>query len=326
MLNHLDLQPKDPRRVVLLGAAGFLSLHIQTLLGAAGIPFLALGSQQLDLTGGDAAAGLAGALAPDDTLLMLSAITPDKGGGFQTFVRNVRMAESVCAALQKAPCRHLVYVSSDAVYDAHKTPLDEDSSREPLDLYAAMHTAREMMLESATRERKIPFCVLRPTNVYGAGDTHDSYGPNRFIRTALAERRILLFGQGEERRNHLYIRDASQLILRTLRHRSTGTLNLAANRSWSFHQVADAIRRLLPFDVALEYRPRQLAIVHKPYKPTQVFRFLYNLGRRISPVVHRPYLIGGLRKAFPDFVFTDLDTGLAESIAAASQPKAGVPV
>lgn len=325
MLEHLDPQARDLRRVVLLGAGGFVSAHLQDLLAQQAIPFLSLSSRDVDLTRHESADRLSAALEDGDTIVMTSAITPDKGGGFEVFMKNLRMAETVCSALRRAACHHFIYLSSDAVYDAHKTPLDEDSSREPVDLYAAMHTSREMMLQSVAGQLRIPLCVLRPTNIYGEGDTHNSYGPNRFIRTALAERRITLFGKGEERRNHLYIGDAVELILRVVRHRSTGTLNLAANRSWSFLRVAQTIQELLPFEVELSFRPRQLPTVHKPYKPTQAFRFLYNLGRRIGPVVHRPYYIGALRRSFPGFASTDLRTGLAETIERARNSKKEVP-
>jgi len=46
----------------------------------------------------------------------------------------------------------------------------------------------------------IPLAILRPTLVYGAGDPHNGYGPNRFRRLASANQPIVLFGEGEERR------------------------------------------------------------------------------------------------------------------------------
>ena len=87
-------------------------------------------------------------IEPTDTIVMMSGLTPDRGRDFHALMDNLRMAESVCKALARVKCGHFIYISSEAVYDADKTPLDEDSSREPLDLYALTHTAREMMLNS----------------------------------------------------------------------------------------------------------------------------------------------------------------------------------
>src|SRR5258708_8092590 len=106
-----------------------------------------------------------------------------------------------------------------------------------------MHLARERMLAHACQAAKIPFAVVRPCAVYGAGDTHNSYGPNRFIRTALAEGNIRLFGEGEEQRDHVYVRAVAEILTLSVVHRSTGLLNPASRNAASF---ADLPRIILP--------------------------------------------------------------------------------
>jgi nucleoside-diphosphate-sugar epimerase len=268
------------------------------------VPTEAFGRPELDLTDPSSVGTFTRLLRPTDTLVITSALTPDKGRDFRTLMTNLRMMEHVCEALDQRPCEHVIYLSSDAVYDAHKTPLDEDSSREPVDLYACMHTQREMMLESVLSAKRIPYCILRPVNIYGFGDTHNSYGPNRFVRQAFEAGKIALFGKGEERRNHLFIEDAARIISKCAQRRSVGTLNLFAPGVVSFMQVATLVRSVCNFNVEFDFRPRVISTVHRPYKATQVFRFIYNLGRQIGPVVHRPYSAAQFSKAFPDFQFT----------------------
>jgi nucleoside-diphosphate-sugar epimerase len=314
MLRHLNERTERPARVVILGAGGFLSPHLQSALRAAGIPFRAVGSRELDLRRPDASASLARIFAPHDTVVMASALTPNHGRNYGVLMNNLQMAATVCQTLEAIACGHFIYLSSDAVYDADRTPLDEESSREPTDLYALTHTAREMMLGSVLTARAIPHCFLRPTNVYGPGDTHDNYGPNRFVRTALSEGRITLFGRGEERRSHLFVRDAVGLIVRVIGRRSVGTLNLAKSPAISYRRVAEAVVRHCPAPVAFDLQPRKVSPVHRPYKPLQVFRFLSRLGRGISPIVHRPYAVSAIFKAFPDFQYTPLDEGIAACV------------
>src|SRR5256885_1405531 len=74
---------------------------------------------------------------------------------------------------------------------------------------------------------KAPLAILRPTLLYGAEDPHNGYGPNRFRRLANAGADITLFGEGEERRDHVLIDDLAEIVLRVLKRRSTGTLNIA---------------------------------------------------------------------------------------------------
>ena len=100
----------------------------------------------------------------------------------------------------------------------------------------------------------------------------------------------------------------------------------------SFRDVAELVRTACGFEVALEFKPRPVMPVHRPYKITQVFRFLYNLGRPIGPIVHRPYVGSQLRRAFPQFRFTQIDQAVpqyvrryAEQYAAASATRGTAP-
>ena len=286
MLTHHWPEPRDPERVVVLGGRGFIGSALLALLERSGIPAAAPGSIELDLTAEDAGDRLAALLRPTDALVMLAALTPDRGRGVAPFLKNLRMMAAVSAALEKATPAHAVYVSSDAVYPADATLITEESRAQPGDLYGAMHLAREVMIRASTTA---PVAVLRPTLVYGAGDPHNSYGPNRFRRMAHKEGRIALFGQGEEKRDHIFVDDVAALALLVLRHLSAGTLNLATGRSVSYADLARKVAGL--FD-------RPVEIVETPRK---------------NPIVHRHFDVAALRRALPAFVFTPLEAGLARA-------------
>lgn len=316
MLTHVHATPAPPARVVILGARGFLSRHLQEALRARDIPFLALASNEVDLTKPESVEELATRIRPDDAVVMMSTLTPDKGRDVGTLMLNLRMGEHVCSALSRAPCAHFVYLSSDAVYDAHQIPLDEDSTREPMDLYALTHTAREMMLGSVLEKSRTPFCILRPTNIYGPGDTHFNYGPNRFVRTALRDGVITLFGQGEERRSQVYVADAIGIIERVITHRSQGRLNIANRPAVTFQQIAEQVIRLSGREVRVQHVERTVPVVHRPYKPTQIARFIYNLGRPIGPIIHRTFAVSAITDAFPGIASTPIERGLELFVAA----------
>lgn len=285
MLTHHNPIPTAPARVVVLGAQGFLARALLTALAAQKIHTLALGSAVLDLTGADAADRLVEQLHADDAVVVMSAITPDKGRDAAALMKNLAMGKAVSDALVRRPVAHAVYVSSDAVYSFDRALVNEESPAAPNDLYGAMHRTRELMMESAV---KGPLAVLRPTMVYGAGDSHNSYGPNRFRRMAAKDGKITLGGNGEETRDHIYIDDAAELTIRVLRHRSAGRLNLATGRSVSFRQLAGLVAA----------RTRGAEIV---------------ATARTALVTHRAFDVTACRKAFPDFIFTTLETGLDRS-------------
>lgn len=284
MLTHNAVEPGRPRRVVILGGRGFVGKRLTERLAAEDIPVRSIGRDSIDLAADDAEERLLDELQPGDAVVLLAALTPDKGRGVPAFLANLRVGAAVHAALERRRVAHVVYVSSDAVYPFRAALIDESSCAEPTDLYGAMHLAREIMLKQGT---EVPVAILRPTLIYGAGDTHNSYGPNRLRRMARKDGRIVLFGAGEETRDHIYIDDAVALIALVLSYRSSGILNLASGHSISFAALAEKVARQFSTPVEIAGTPRQ------------------------NPITHRTFDVTAIHKTFPEFVFTPLDKGLA---------------
>lgn len=286
MLNHLNEKPISPVRVVILGARGFIGRVLVEALRQASIATLPVSSVDLDLAAEDAGDRLAAMLRPSDAIVLLSALTPDKGRGLQPFLANIRIAAGLCQALGKVTPSQVVYFSSDSVYPMRGGLISEQACAEPDDLYGMMHLAREMMIKSAT---KAPVAVLRTTLAYGAADTHNSYGPNRLRRMAHKDGKVTLFGQGEETRDHILVDDVAALTVLSLLHNSAGTLNLATGRSISYAELAKRVTALFDKKIEISTTARQ------------------------TPITHRHFDVTALRKAFPTFVFTPLEEGLAKA-------------
>ena len=208
MLMHLNASPQKPSRMVLLGGNGFIGQNLASILQDAEVNLLSLGSKDIDLSAPDSVPKLADLLRTSDTVVFLSAITPDKGRDTDVFIKNLQMMKHFCSALKSKPVSHVIYFSSDAVYGLDQSNISEDSPVAPADLYGVMHLSRELMMSEM---KNIPHVILRVTMVYGAGDTHASYGPNRFFKTAILNRKIDLFGGGEELRDHVHVRDVAAI-------------------------------------------------------------------------------------------------------------------
>ena len=71
-----------------------------------------------------------------------------------------------------------------------------------------MHLTREVMLRN---EFSGPLTFIRPTLTYGIDDPHNGYGPNRFRRLAADGKDLVLFGEGEEQRDHVAVADIAEL-------------------------------------------------------------------------------------------------------------------
>ena len=285
LILHGKHEPAAPPRAVVLGATGVIGRATAPLLRARGIEVLGLGSREVDLAAPDAESQLEQRLRADDSLVMLAALTPDRGRDLGTMLLNLRMASAVCQALRRRPVRHVIYLSADAVYPMQEGAIDESTPPEPRDPYSAMHLAREDMFR---RLAGAPVAILRATQVCSAEDTHHAYGPSRFFQQAARDGRIELFGGGEETRDHIMVDDVAAILYFCLVHASAGTLNVATGRSLSFLRVAEI--------VAQSRRPR----------PEIVF-----LPRR-QAVTHRTFDVSALRVAFPGWKPTSLEDGIAQ--------------
>ncbi|MCH9614511.1 MAG: GDP-L-fucose synthase [Chlamydiia bacterium] len=280
---HFNTETK-PKRIVLLGANGYIGSNLHKKFKKDGVDVLPIGRDTIDLEKEGSDKALAQTLQSDDTVIFLATITPRKGKGVDAFCRNVEITKNVCKALEEQEVGHLIVFSSDTVYSMHRGVISEESPTDTEDLYGAMNVAKEQMLKASV---KSPLTLLRTTLVYGHEDPHNSYGPNRIRRMARENGKITLFGGGEETRDHIYIDDVVSLVKNVAYHKAVGVLNLASGSSISYVDLANKIAEL--FDDAVE-------VV---------------LTERQNPITHRHFDVETIFKAFPHFSFTPIEEGIS---------------
>ena len=285
MLEHLNASSRPPRRVVVVGAAGFVGNAIAARMEHDGVSVLRIVREQLDLSATGAGPRLAAMLKAGDSVIAAAAKAPCKDADM--LVDNMVMARALAQACSSVDLAHVINISSDAVYADSPGPLDENSCASPGSLHGVMHLAREVILANTV---KAPLANLRPSLLYGAGDPHNGYGPNRFRRLAERGEEIVLFGEGEERRDHVYIDDVAELAARVLYRRSRGTLNIVTGWVHSFRDIAGKVVASSGKNAAIRSTTRSGPMPHNGY---------------------RPFDPAGTRQAFPDFCYTPLDEGLA---------------
>jgi nucleoside-diphosphate-sugar epimerase len=288
MLTLASDAPSRPERVVIMGA-GFVGRATADALAADGVTVVALSRTDVDLLAADGASRLAARLTPGTLLIVTSALAPVKTTAM--LLDNLRMMQAVIEAVAATPVAHLTYVSSDAVYADSDQPMTEASPAEPGSLHGVMHLAREVMLKSELAA--IPQAIVRPTLIFGPGDPHNGYGPNRFVRLAKAGQDITLFGGGEERRDHVFIDDVAHIVRRCVLHRATGVINAVSGTVTSFKDIAERAAALYAPRVRVIATPRVGAMPHNGY---------------------RAFDAGLISRCFPDFTPTPLATGLSATV------------
>jgi nucleoside-diphosphate-sugar epimerase len=285
ILTHTRSPAGSPPRTVVIGAAGFVGRAVSDRIAALGGNVLRLARAEVDLGVDTATERLVGYLKPDDCVVIAAVKVPCKTADM--VVHNLAMMARITNALKAQPVDHVVYVSSDAVYADSAQPLKEDSFKGPDNLYGIMQLTREVMLCDVVPDSSRTF--VRPTMIYGIADPHGGYGPNQYLRLAKANKDITLFGQGEERRDHVFIDDVAEIISRIVRQRSTGAVNVASGDVHSFNSIATQVAGLFGNRVKVIGTPRNGPMPHNGY---------------------RPFDISAIGAAFPDLRMTAVPAGV----------------
>jgi nucleoside-diphosphate-sugar epimerase len=278
--------------VALLGATGFLGQAIASALATADATVHGFSSKTLNLTDRAAFGVLDGLAGPETTLIFASAVTPDKGRTVDALDANLQMAMNVGRYLETHPFRKVVYVSSDAVYPMGDEAVTEASPVEPADFYALAKYAGERVLANVCGAAKIPLAIVRPTGVYGPGDTHNSYGPNRFISQIQNEGKVSLFGEGDDVRDHVYLDDVAAAIVELAASDATGVFNVASGESRSFGSIVEQLMALSPVTFEVVNLPKS------------------------GGTSRRDFDVSRLRAALPDLELTPFEEGLRRTVAA----------
>ncbi len=263
MLNNQYMTPMNPKRVIILGASGFLGSKLLGCLEMQHIPYVALSTRDIDLSVPGSVQELAHLLHSEDVVIVLAVQKPNKNMDAMAFSNNINMAKNIGIAIQKKPVAHVVYFSSEAVYNFDSELITEESPAAPTTLYGAMHLSRELLLKHSIGV--LPLTIIRATQIVGLSANHNAYGPCKFYRSAINNGLITLFGLGEERRDFILVQDVIQLVFLILKYRSVGLVNCASGESISYAALANMMCVALQVPITIKYEPRMIEISHRTF-------------------------------------------------------------
>ena len=253
------------KNVYVFGKNGFVASKLKEELKSKKLPIKFIGSKDIDLTKTIKKISL----KKNSIIVFLSAITPDKGKGIDTFRKNLLMLTNLLEALDLKKIIRFIYISSDAVYSLKNTKINDKTKPSPDDLYGLMHLTRENILKKIIDNKKL--IILRPTIMYGKGDTHKSYGPNRFVNQIQNDEDIILFGNGKDIRDHLFIGDFIKVLIKSIyKNELYGLFNIASGFSYEFEKIAKIILRNFHTKKKLVYIPNNNKVTKRFFDTKKV--------------------------------------------------------
>jgi len=137
-----------------------------------------------------------------------------------------------------------VHISTDEVYGSLEEPL-EAGEEFPLNAsspYSASKAGSDLLARSYFVTYKLPVVITRASNNYGPYQFPEKLIP-LMIANAFADRPLPVYGDGQQRRDWLYVEDHCRGILAVLRKGRDGEIyNIGGNRSLP---NLDVVRRIL---------------------------------------------------------------------------------
>lgn len=165
----------------------------------------------------------------------------------------------VLEAAKREAVQKIVVSSSAGIFGELKTlPIGEDHPAEPDSPYGASKLCAEKEALAFGRIYGIETVCLRYFNVYGINQRFDAYGNviPIFVFNALRGEPLTIFGDGEQTRDFVNVRDVVNANLRAASALGAyGAFNIGSGTRISINGLVEKIRRILGTLPAIEYAP-----------------------------------------------------------------------
>ena len=269
-------------RIVVVGCNGFIGNALSTELRKLDIENIGISKEEFDLLDDSTSTRLSRFLKNGDQVIFTSAIAPSKSA--EDVQKSIKMAETFCKSLENLSVKQVLLISSDSVYGDRTGLFNENSPCNPNTFHGLSQLSRELTFQNANIEN---LGILRLSAVYGKGDTHNGYGPNRFVNHIRNSESVKIFGEGLNARDHIHVDDVVKLVIRCLKIEFKGILNLVSGKSLSFKDTADKCITAFQSKSAIEKIGSEGEIIIKNFDNSRIWEL------------------------FPDFRLNKLDDGLA---------------
>lgn len=286
------------KNVIVLGKNGFIGSNIiKCFLSYSSDNVKGVSSQECDLLSLNSIQNNLSFIKGNDIIIMASAITRLKENNFESMIKNIRMADNISSFIEKNKVAYIVFLSTADVYGLVKqdTMINEKLLPNPNDYYAMSKLSSEYILKKMCHKKHIPLLVLRLSGIYGPGDNGKST-INKLIESAVINKKVVIYGDGEDKRDFVYIEDLCNVLKMAADHKINGTLNVATGKSSSIKEIVEVIKQSTDEKFIVEYK-----------KHTNQHE------ERVKDMIYDTTL---LTSTFPDIKFKDICKGIYQYLNA----------
>jgi UDP-glucose 4-epimerase len=162
-------------------------------------------------------------------------------------------------ACRDASVRRFVFASSGGACYGEQTgyPATEDHLMRPVSPYGVAKAAGELYLHFYREQYGLPFVALRYANVYGPRqDPHGEAGVvGIFGERLLAGQPCTIYGDGEQTRDFVYVKDVARANVLAALGEETGPFNIGTGRETSINALYAALAQATGVTVEARHAP-----------------------------------------------------------------------
>ena len=157
--------------------------------------------------------------------------------------------------------KKIIFSSSSSVYgDNTNIPLKESEYPLPKSPYAASKASGELFLKTYYEAYGLNYISLRYFNVFGPKqDKNSQYAaviPN-FITALLEGEQPIIYGDGEQTRDFIYIRDVVNANIKAAESDYNGIINVASGKKTTINELYKIISETLGSNIEPKYLPER---------------------------------------------------------------------
>lgn len=168
---------------------------------------------------------------------------------------------SVLEAARAHGIDKVVFSSSAGIFGELKTlPIDEDHPQDPDSPYGVSKLAAEKLALVYNKLYGMHNVCLRYFNVYGPHQRYDAYGNviPIFAERALSGRDLVVFGDGEQTRDFVHVRDVAAANVAAAEHAEvSGVFNLGSATRVTINWLAESVVEAAGTGVGITYGPER---------------------------------------------------------------------
>ena len=191
-----------------------------------------------------------------------------------TYDINILGTQNILELAKFYDIKKIIYASTSEVYGtAEYTPMDELHPLNPSHPYGASKLAADRMCYAYKKTYGLPICIMRPFNTYGPRQKDNGYGSviSIFTRRVLSNKNPIIFGNGNQVIDYVYIEDVVRAYDAVLKSQSLldGIFNFGTGIGITINDLANII-------IGKCDRQDTLTLSHTDPRPGEVDKLICN--------------------------------------------------